>query len=114
MKLLSEDNLTCKDVESLMQPFLENKLKPRETRLLLNHVENCKECEDELEIRFLLAEGLRRIEDGESLDLNQELSDRIKKSRKRLHYQDQIRAAIYLLEGGVALFLLANLIFFFV
>ncbi len=107
-----EKRASCKDVEDLLQPYLENKLNIEETELLLNHISTCSECGDELEIRYLLMEGLKRLENGETLDLKKELDDRIWHSRQRILFAERLKAVIFLVEGAACFLLLVNLILF--
>ena len=109
---IMENRASCKDVEDLLQPYLENKLNIEETELLLNHISTCSECGDELEIRYLLMEGLKRLESGETLDLKKELDDRIWHSRQRILFAERLKAVIFLVEGAACFLLLVNLILF--
>ena len=106
-------NITCKDVENLLQPYLEGKLSVDEMKLLLGHIKTCHDCYDELEIRFLLMEGLRRLEDGETLDMKKELDDRIWLTSQRVLWAERMQAGVFLLEGLAVLLTLVNVIIFF-
>lgn len=71
-----------------MNSFVENKLVGEMLWQFLTHVEKCPECFEELEIRYLIAEALGRLENGESIDLRNELAEKIRVSKRAmyLHY----------------------------
>ncbi len=103
----------CKDVENLLQPYLENKLNIEQLRLLNRHVKECPDCYDELEIRYLLVEGLNRLEDGETIDLQKDLDNRLYKSSQKVLLADRMQAIVFILEGVAAFLTLVNIIVFF-
>ena len=70
--------MDCKNIEKLIPKFLKDECTPKEEALILAHIKECVECKEELTIEFLLAEGLNRLESGESFDLNAELEKRLK------------------------------------
>ena len=70
--------MDCKNIEKLIPKFLKDECTPKEEAHILAHIKECVECKEELTIEFLLAEGLNRLESGESFDLNAELEKRLK------------------------------------
>lgn len=78
------NNLDCRTTESYMNEFLEMNLIGEELWYFLNHILNCDSCYEELETRYLLAEALSRLEEGETLDLRNELRARVMGARKAL------------------------------
>nr|MDN4743198.1 zf-HC2 domain-containing protein [Lachnospiraceae bacterium C1.1] len=113
IRTMVKDYGMCKDVENLLQPYLENKLNIEQMRVLHSHIIECADCYDELEIRYLLMEGLRHLEDGETLDLKKELDDRLYKTKQRVLFADRIQAIVFILEGVAGFLTLVNLILFF-
>jgi hypothetical protein len=69
-----------------MNSFVENKLVGEMLWQFLTHVEKCPECFEELEIRYLIAEALGRLENGESIDLRNELSEKIRVSKRAMYF----------------------------
>ena len=96
----------CKHSEQLLQPYLENRLDLADTEYLLSHLDECSECMDELEIRFLLTDALKRLEDGETLNIKNELHERLDISRKTVTYLSTLNTASNLLTGVSFLMLL--------
>ncbi len=102
--------IDCKSVEQLIPQYLEGNLSPEEVRRMLLHIRNCRDCRDELEINFLLREGIRRVESGETLDLQQELGRKLKHSEKNIALLERIRSGILIIEGTAAFVLAACMI----
>jgi len=96
--------VTCKDVEGFLQPYLENKLNNRDTKILLGHLNNCPECMDELEIRYLLYEGLKRLENGHDLNLKQELEERIYNSDQHILMIERFKTSLIMLSVALVIF----------
>lgn len=69
--------MDCKNIEKLIPKFIKNECTLKEEEIFLEHIKGCPECKEELTIQFLLEEGLNRLEDGESFDLNAELEKRL-------------------------------------
>ncbi len=78
--------IDCRECELHMNAFIENKLVGEMLWHFLTHVEQCPECFEELEIRYLIAEALGRLESGESIDLRNELSAKIKATKKAMYF----------------------------
>ncbi|MCR5687037.1 MAG: hypothetical protein K6G58_03375 [Lachnospiraceae bacterium] len=80
--------IDCAACEQNMNAFIENRLVGEMLWQFLTHVESCPECFEELEIRYLIAEALGRLENGEAINLRSELSQKIKATKRAmyLHY----------------------------
>ncbi len=77
--------MDCKKAEKLIPKFLKKECTEKEEIALLEHVNVCPDCKEEMTIQLLLSEGLNRLESGESFDLKEELEWRLKgnKGEKR-------------------------------
>ena len=64
--------------------FLKDQLSNDELEKFLDHYDSCRECRDELSIRYLIETGLTRLETGESFNLQKELNVYVKTQRSRL------------------------------
>ncbi len=80
--------IDCNTCEQHMNAFIENKLVGEMLWQFLTHVEQCPDCFEELEIRYLIAEALGRLENGEAINLHRELAQKIKATKRAmyLHY----------------------------
>ena len=70
--------MNCKEVEKNIPRFLRKECSAKEEIALLEHIIHCPECKEELSIQLLLTEGINRLENGESFDLNKELDKLLK------------------------------------
>lgn len=55
--------MTCRETEQLIMPYINGQLTDRELEAFLNHVKNCPECREELEIYFTVDFGIRQLDD---------------------------------------------------
>lgn len=77
------------------------------------HMDSCAECKEELRIQYLISEGMARLEDGKSFDLNKELDIRIESTRKSMKNKMISNFIIYGLEviGILAVIFILFLVF---
>ena len=78
--------IDCATCEQHMNSFIENRLVGEMLWQFLTHVEKCPECFEELEIRYLIAEALGRLENGESIDLKNELYQKIRVTKRAMYF----------------------------
>ncbi|MCI8951557.1 MAG: zf-HC2 domain-containing protein [Lachnospiraceae bacterium] len=55
--------MECKEAERLVMPYIQDELPTSVLEEFLEHVEACPDCQEELEIYFTVAEGLRHLEE---------------------------------------------------
>ena len=46
--------MTCREAERLVTPYIQDKLSGDELEAFLEHLEHCRNCQEELEIYFSL------------------------------------------------------------
>ena len=103
--------MNCKEADKLIPLFLEDDLDNRELSEFLSHVESCADCKEELTIQFLVQVGMKRLEDGNTFNLRNELDALLLDANKRLTTRKYLVLSSYLLQavvlalGGTALFL---------
>lgn len=103
----------CKRADRLIPDYLDGKLGFDDTRFLIRHLKKCTECRDEMEIRFLINEGLKRVESGETLDLKNELERRLERSEWIITLLERVRAGVFIIEGTAAFVLAASTVILF-
>lgn len=81
--------MTCKEFEGMIPGFIEKKLDFATTKLFLDHMKYCTQCKEELNIQFLVNEGLVRLEEGEAFDLQKEMLDLIGSARKKVRVHER-------------------------
>lgn len=102
--------MNCKDAEKMISPFLEDDLDNRDLAEFLKHMDRCSECKEELTIQFLVLVGMKRLEDGNTFNLKEELDNMLRDARKKLKVRRYLVAVSLLLELLVAAMTVATVI----
>lgn len=74
--------MDCRACEQLISKFLDRTLEGDSLRNFIIHVKKCANCEEELGTSYLLDVALPRIENGESVNLKNELIARLDAAEK--------------------------------
>ncbi len=74
--------MDCKQIQRLIPSFLKDELKSRELVRFLEHMDTCEECKEELTIQYLSSEGILRLEEGKTFDLDRELKEYMLQTEK--------------------------------
>ena len=56
----------------------------RQAKEFFAHMQECEICKEELRIQYLISEGTKKLEEGDSFDLNKELDIKLEKTKKKL------------------------------
>lgn len=56
--------MTCQEVERMVTPYINDELSGDELEAFLDHIDGCKNCQEELEIYFMVDVGLRQLDQG--------------------------------------------------
>lgn len=91
--------MECKEFESLIPAYFEETLEDNELEEFIAHIESCKECKEEVTIRYMITEGLQRLEDGEAFDMQKELNQKLASSVRRIHLRKRIQIVFYIIEA---------------
>ncbi len=86
--------MDCKTAQSLVIPYVNHELEDEELEEFLDHIRECKECYEELEIHFTVYYALQKLEEDEQVSFNIQrmLKENLKIARKKvvkrrvLHY----------------------------
>ena len=54
--------MTCQEAERLVTPYIRDELAGDELEAFLNHIDECPNCREELEIYFMVDVGLRQLD----------------------------------------------------
>lgn len=90
--------MTCKEINLMIVSFFNDELDRKELSSFVHHIENCEECFEELSIQYLVKEGMQFIEDGNTLDLNKEINNKMEKAKRRLRQQTIIDLSVKTLQ----------------
>lgn len=96
--------MDCKEFEKLIPDFLERKLDFFTLNQFNKHRKECENCREELDIRFLVTEGIQRLEEGDAFDLQRELNQHLDEAERKIRNHSRI------LRIGEALEILAILL----
>lgn len=78
--------MTCKEFERLIPAFLNQKLDFLSLKEFIGHMGSCAECHEELEIQFLVTQGMQSLEEGDAFDLQNELQERLQEAQNRIKF----------------------------
>lgn len=74
--------MDCKQIQYRIPAFLKEELKRKDLVRFLEHMEICEECKEELTIQYLSSEGISRLEEGKTFDLDRELKEYMEQAEK--------------------------------
>lgn len=97
--------MECKEFEKMIPNFLSGKLNFILLKQFDEHRKQCSCCQEELEIQFLVAEGIQHLEEGDAFDLQKELEYQLKDAQKKVHINMRFLKIGVILEclAGIAI-----------
>jgi hypothetical protein len=81
--------MTCKEFEKIIPEYMQKKLDFMTEKQFVEHLHVCPTCMEELNIQFLVEEGLVRLEDGRAFDLQKEIKEFLKDSDKKVRVHEK-------------------------
>lgn len=69
--------MDCKDTTKAIPLFFSGELDERKIKPFIKHLESCPDCMEEVTIQYLATEGINRLEEGQTFDLDRELSEKL-------------------------------------
>lgn len=102
--------MDCKQAKELIKDYIEAEEEPDAFDKLYEHITNCADCRDEIEVMFLVKQGLKRLEDGEAFDLKKELDRKLQYSMKLFVLARRIRIIISIASLIILMILVGLLI----
>lgn len=82
--------MDCKRVVKRIPAFIQDELSIRELEAFLQHIDRCKECQEELTIQLLVTEGLVSLEAGDDFDIKQEMDQKMQLARRQILWSRQM------------------------
>lgn len=77
--------MTCQEAERMVTPYIHDELTGDEIEAFLEHLENCRNCQEELEIYFMVDVGLKQLDKGSgTFDIIGDLQKKIEDSYGRV------------------------------
>ena len=81
--------MDCKEFEKLIPDFIEKKMDFLTLNQFNKHRKNCADCQEELSIRFLVSEGIQRLEEGDAFDLQKELHQHLEEAELKIKFHNR-------------------------
>jgi len=101
--------MDCKKAVRMITPYIQNELSDEDTEAFLNHIRCCKKCRSELEMNYILVEGIRLLDSGsEDFNLKGAMDRAIRNSYRRLRKIRFLKIARYSMNTLIALSLLVT------
>lgn len=78
--------MTCMKAQSLITPFINDKLSITETEEFLEHINTCHECREELEVYFILLTAMKQLNEDKQLsdDFSQDLANKLDNAHEKV------------------------------
>lgn len=114
------NTMNCQEAQSNIMNYINHHLSNEQTKSFIEHIRSCPDCQDELEINYIVMVGLQQLDDGEimSVDFRKKLKedinlryDMVRKEEERSHSLRVIIIAflisltLWLLSRGLAFIL---------
>ena len=106
--------MTCMEAEKMVIPYINDQLSVTELEDFLEHIEDCENCREELEIHYMVDVGLKKLDEADGTydivgDLKRKLSDSWGTVRRFMMFQMTSYAMTTLMGMAVLLSLLLQL-----
>ena len=92
--------MNCEQASLCIKPFIEGKIEEDQLEGFLQHVEGCKSCYEELDIMYIVSEGLQGLQSDTcaSFDFTGMLAGRISQGWRYLQITKRRSAALFLTQ----------------
>lgn len=103
--------MTCIRIQSMITPFIEDKLGNKDMEIFLDHVASCKDCREELGIYYALLTAMKQLDEDKDMtgDFEQELNEKLERAREKLLHERYT----YYRKKVVLIFLMILMVFIF-
>ncbi len=102
--------MDCKEAEQLVEKYIKGDLEGKQLKNFIAHVKVCRNCFEELEIHYVILEGLQQLESGATIHIGREISGRLLQSERMIR-NNYLFHIYYILIQAVAYFLLFLILF---
>jgi len=103
--------MTCKEAQQLIMPYINDELTDKELTPFLDHINNCKDCYEELEVYYTLYAGLAQLDGkNEGQDMRNLLPEALYVSHRRVRGRKMFNLSYLLMEILAMLVLLGVVI----
>lgn len=84
--------MTCTQAQGYITPFINDQIDVNELEEFLNHIENCQECREELEVYYTLLTAMKQLDEEHNMpdEYHMGLLHKIKRAEEKIvHYKVQ-------------------------
>lgn len=80
--------MTCSKAQSMITPFINNKLNLKEMEEFIDHIGSCPICMEELEVYYALLTAMKQLDEDKNLssDFGMKLSKKIERAQERIFH----------------------------
>ncbi len=103
--------MDCKDTTKAIPLFFSGELEGRKIKSFLRHLNECPDCMEEIKIQYLATEGINRLEQGETFDLDRELGEMLSLAEHHEKNRRWIRFGLVTIEV-LSLVIIAIVLFY--
>ena len=110
--------MKCRDFQKNIPGIIKKSIPVEDMAELIEHVENCKDCYDELETYYVIQYGLEDNNDDESMDFVGRLERNLVRMKKMTHKFDMAKAIYAFINisaftaiGGTLIYVIFNYFF---
>ena len=81
--------MTCMKAQSMITPFINDKLSLKETEEFIDHVNSCKDCREELEVYYALLTAMKQLDENKDLseDYSADLNAKLYKAQEKIIHE---------------------------
>lgn len=89
----SRQKMDCKTAQQMITPYINRELTDRELEGFIDHIRDCKECYEELEIYFTIHFALQKLDEDKNVSYNIQkmLKDDLRTSERRVQHRKVAR-----------------------
>lgn len=108
--------MDCRETQALIVPFIEGKLSDEQNEKFIEHIENCTDCYDELEVYYIVMVGVKQLDEEDHIlvDFNGDLKKYIafKKEQLAKKHSRSIRLKFGVVLTFVLLLLVSGFVYY--
>lgn len=112
--------MNCQEAQSKILNYINHNLDHEETKEFIEHIRTCPDCQDELEINYIVMIGMKQLDDGEilSVDFRKKLKEDIDKRYDEAVREEErshsFRVIVIAFIVSLALWLLGRILAFII
>lgn len=94
--------MNCQEVQSNIMNYINHRLNNEQTRAFIEHTRTCPDCQDELEITYIVMVGLQQLDDGEilSVDFRKKLKEDVEQRYEEAKKEEERKSSFKVILGA--------------